>query len=491
MNVVDTRARTAPPFHASMLIGGESVARGERLEVYNPAHPNELVGTIVRGTPADVDAAIAAAKKAQPAWARLSYSERAAIIDPSLSKLEEEIDERASLFVRENGKPLGEIVGGLQGLAKRHCLTLGLASDLDRERSLQGPKGRTFVMRRPFGIVVSIVPWNSPISLAFTQIVCGLLAGNAVVVKPPETCPLALCRTIELMASVLPPGLLSIVTGMPSEIGDRLTTHPDVGKIVFTGSIASARGIMAKAAQTIKSLTLELGGNDPAIVLDDADLSDEMIERMVDATYASTGQVCMAIKRVYVPAAMHDRFVETFGRAVDHIVVGDGLKPAVTMGPLHTERARMRAMALIEDARRRGATIHEFGRIDDKDVFNRGWFMRPMVVTGLHDDAPLMVEEQFCPVLPVVPYDDLDSAIARANDSIYGLGASVWGRDTERAASVARQLEAGLIWVNTHAEHLNRNVPYGGFKQSGIGCKVGLEGVLEYTHIQTLEILGA
>jgi acyl-CoA reductase-like NAD-dependent aldehyde dehydrogenase len=200
-----------------------------------------------------------------------------------------------------------------------------------------------------------------------------------------------------------------------------------------------------------------------------------------------TGQICMAIKRIYVPAGLHDRFIETFSRAVDGIVVGDGLEPAVTMGPLHTERGQTRARGLVADARQRGATVRELGRIEDEATFEHGYFMRPMIVTGLPDEAPLMVEEQFCPALPVVPYDDVDSGLARANNSIYGLGASVWGGDPEQAGKVARRLEAGTVWVNTHGtQHINRSAPYGGIKQSGIGRKAGLEGVLEYTQIQTL-----
>ncbi|HWG05096.1 MAG TPA: aldehyde dehydrogenase family protein [Beijerinckiaceae bacterium] len=476
-----------PPQHAGMLIDGEWRFDGPRIDVFNPARPDEVVGTIIRGTPADVDAAVGAAQRAQGPWSRLSHVERAALLEQALVKVGEDLHARARTFVRENGKSFDEAKGELQGVLSRQRLTLALAPQLDQERELAGPNGRTFLRRRPFGVVVSIVPWNSPVSLAFTQIISALLAGNAVVLKPPETCPLALCRTIELAASALPPGVINLVTGLPDEIGERLTTHPDVGKIGFTGSIASARSIAAKAAQTIKSLNLELGGNDPAVVLDDLDLSDEILQRMVDSTYRMTGQVCMAIKRIYVPASLHDRFVDAFSRVVDRIVVGDGLEPGVTMGPLHTERGRARARALVEDARKRGATVEELGCINDDGAFDRGWFMRPMVVTELPDEAPMMVEEQFCPALPITAYDDIDSALARANDSIYGLGASVWGGDVDEAAKVGRRLEAGTVWINTHGtQHINRTAPYGGIKQSGIGRKAGVEGVLEYTQIQTL-----
>jgi acyl-CoA reductase-like NAD-dependent aldehyde dehydrogenase len=470
-----------------MLIGGEWIDGADRIDVHNPARPDELVGTIVRGTPADIDAAVAAAKAAQSDWGRLTYVARAAKLEPALARLEQDIDERAALYVRENGKTFKEAKGEHMGASARQRLTLAYASDLDSEKLFTNQQGRTFVSRRPFGVVVSIVPWNAPIGLAFIQIVSMLLAGNAVVLKPPESCPLALIRAIELFASVLPPGLVNIVTGMPAEIGERLTTHPDVGKIGFTGSIASARTIMANAARSIKGVTLELGGNDPAVLLDDVDLSDAAMDRMTGAVFRMTGQVCMAIKRVYVPKTIQEKFVDAFVRAADRVVVGDGLEPKVTMGPLHTEKGRIRARGLIDDAKHRGADILRLGKIDDTEAFERGWFMEPIVVTGLEDDAPLMAEEQFCPALPIASYSDIDEAVARANSSIYGLGASVWGADVERARAIGRRLDSGTVWINTHGtEYINRSAAYGGVKQSGIGRKAGLEGVLEYSQMQTL-----
>jgi acyl-CoA reductase-like NAD-dependent aldehyde dehydrogenase len=483
----DSQHNAAQPVHGRMLIGGEWVDSANRIEVRNPARPDEIVGTIVRGTPADVDAAVAAAKAAQPKWGRMSYVERAAQLEPALAALEQNIDERAAIYVRENGKTFKEAKGEHMGAAARQRLTLAYAKDLDQDRLFTNDLGRTFVTRRPFGVVVSIVPWNAPIGLAFIQIVSMLLAGNSVVLKPPESCPLALIKAIELFAPKLPKGLVNLITGMPSEIGDRLTTHPDVAKIGFTGSIASAKTIMANAAQSIKGVTLELGGNDPAIILDDFQITEPVMDRMAGVVYRMTGQVCMAIKRIYVPEPMHDRFVDAFARAADKVVVGDGLEPHVTMGPLHTEKGRDRGQGFVDDAKRRGAKVREFGQIDDAKTFERGWFMRPMVVTGLSDDAPIMVEEQFCPALPIVSYRDVDEALVRANNSIFGLGGSVWGGNVERALAVSRQVESGTVWINTHGtEHINRSAAYGGVKQSGIGRKAGMDGVLEYSQMQTL-----
>jgi acyl-CoA reductase-like NAD-dependent aldehyde dehydrogenase len=480
------------PIHEPMLIGGERVDGDARIAVHNPARPNELVGTVVRGTPAHVNDAVAQAKAAQPAWAKLSFVERARVLQQALNLIEDGVDERAVLFTRENGKPLAEARGELAGVPKRQKLALGYAEQLDQAKKLTGPNLETRVFYRPYGVVASIVPWNSPTSLAFTQIVAALLAGNCVVLKPPESCPLTLIRTAAKFAQALPAGALNIVTGLPSEIGDALTTHPDIGKIGFTGSIPSARHIMANAAQTIKGVTLELGGNDPAILLEDADLGPAAIKTMLGATFQMTGQVCMAIKRIYAPTSRAAEFVQAFSQAVDSLVVGDGLEPQVTLGPLHTHKARERAQNLLDDAVSRGAKAKQLGKVHDASTFKSGYFVRPTIVTEAPDDAPLMTEEQFCPIIPVSTYDALGDAIARANDTIFGLSASVWGKDGSRAIDVARQLEAGQVWINAHGPGaINHQAPYGGVKQSGIGRKSGLEGILEYLQSQTITAHGA
>jgi len=470
-----------------MLIGGEWANSDRRIDVFNPARPDELVGTIPRGAPGDAECAIAAAKSAQPDWASKTYGERAKIIAPVLERLAADIDERAVLYVRENGKTIAEARGELAGVPARQRLTLELAEELDHRREVESPHGRSFVGFVPFGVVVSIVPWNAPVSLAFLQIIPALLAGNTIVVKPPETCPLSLMRAIEMIAPLLPPGVINVVTGLPAEIGDTLTTHPDVNKVAFTGSVPSARRIMANAALTIKGITLELGGNDPAILLEDADLGDAAMERMAKSVYRMTGQVCMAIKRIYVPESIKEKFLDAFTRTVNKIVVGDGLDTAVTMGPMHTARALDRAKGLVAGAATRGAKVQVLGQIADEATFAGGHFMQPTVVSDIAEDAQLMVEEQFCPAIPVATYRDVHDALARANSTIYGFGGSIWSRDIGRATELARQLNAGTVFVNTHGtESVNRKLPYGGIKQSGIGRRAGIEGIREYLQVQTL-----
>jgi acyl-CoA reductase-like NAD-dependent aldehyde dehydrogenase len=484
---MQTSRNAEAPITEYMLIDGKPVDGADRIEVRNPARPDELVGTIVQGTPGHVDQAVAVAKAAQPAWAALTFTQRAGILQKALSRLEADIDRRAAVFVRENGKPLAQGRGELMAVPRRQQMALAYAPQLDTERTFDAANGRTFVLGRPYGVVVSIVPWNSPDVLAFTQIVAALLAGNCVVLKLPESCPLTLIQSARMFAAELPPGAINVVTGLPAEIGDALTTHPDVRKIGFTGSIPSARHIMSNAAQSIKGVTLELGGNDPAVILEDAEFDAAALSRMLSATFMMSGQVCMAIKRIYVPAKRREEFLDKFGKAVDAIVVGDGLEPTVTMGPLHSEKARIRANGFLEDAARRGASVKRMGKIDSETTFSNGYFMRPTVVTEIADEAPLMAEEQFCPAIPVTTYDNLDEAIARANNTQFGLGASVWGLDTEKALDAARKIEAGQVWVNTHGVlAINHLAPYGGVKQSGIGRKSGIEGILEYVQSRTI-----
>jgi acyl-CoA reductase-like NAD-dependent aldehyde dehydrogenase len=473
--------------HRSMFIDGRSEDATERLEVHNPAHPSHVVGTIPRGSAAHVDRAIAAANKAQAAWAAQSFFDRASILGRALESLADYLGGNAALFVRENGKTLAEAKGELFSIIPRQRLALSFAKQLDEERAIAGPNGQSLITARPYGVVVSIVPWNAPLSLAFTQVVAAALAGNCVVLKPPESCPLTIIGAMEIFAATLPAGVLNVVTGLPTEIGDALTTHELVGKIGFTGSIPSARHIMSNAAKGIKGVTLELGGNDPAIVLDDMNFSEPSIRAMISGTFPLAGQVCMAIKRIFVPRPRIDEFVCALCKYVDEFVVGDGLVEGVTMGPLHTRSAKERAEALLSDSRKRGGEVRLLGKIDDEETFSEGHFMRPAVVTCLVDDARLVIEEQFCAAIPVCTYDDLDEAITRANKSEYGLSASVWGKSPEKALAVAKRIDAGQVWLNAHGvAAINHMTAYGGIKQSGIGCRSGIDGIREYMQVRVI-----
>jgi acyl-CoA reductase-like NAD-dependent aldehyde dehydrogenase len=476
---------------ARMLIRGEWVGSNAVIEVRNPANPNEVVGTIPQGTADHAAQAIAAAKNAQPSWATLSFVERAKVLSEALDALSDDVERRASLYARENGRILAETTVELRNISTVHRLTLLLAADLDARRIVPATNGYSLVKYIPYGVVVSIIPWNAPVTLAFLQIIPALLAGNAVVVKPPESCPLELIESLGILSGKLAAGLVNVVTGFPDEIGLVLTTHPHVAKIGFTGGIQTARRIMTNAAQSIKGVTVELGGNDPAIILDDVDLRDETVKRIARSVFISAGQVCMAIKRIYVPETKFAEFESAFREVIERYVVGDGLKSGITMGPVHNALGRDKAEAYIDDATKRGATVRRLGKVHDGEMFKRGYFVRPTVVTEIADDAPLVVEEQFCPVIPVMAYKTLGQAIERANNTHFGLCASVWSSRSEKALHIASQMQAGTVFVNTHgAASVNRRAPYGGIKQSGIGRRSSVEGIKEYLQIQTITVEG-
>jgi acyl-CoA reductase-like NAD-dependent aldehyde dehydrogenase len=473
-----------------MLIGGERMMAGEPFAVANPAEPDEVVGTIGLAGPDHAEAAIAAAKDAQPKWGRLSFRERARILGAALDRVGETAGTLTELYARENGRTLKEAEGELLSIVPNQRQTIGWAGQFDEGAEIERGDGYTRLRHVPYGVVVSIVPWNAPAALAFLQVIPALLAGNAVVVKPPETCPLTLLELLGALAEGLPAGLVNAVTGLSEAIGATLTTHRDVAKIAFTGGAISAARIAALSAQTVKSLTLELGGNDPAILLPGTTPDPAMLGALRRSVFMNSGQVCMAIKRLYVHQDDTAAFVRDFAACVDELVIGNGLEARVTMGPLHSRAALGRSRAFVEDARTRGAAVRPLGTIDDSDGFGRGHFMQPTIVTDIADDAPLMAEEQFCPAIPIATYRDLDDAIARANDSDFGLSASVWGHDLDTAAAVASEIAAGTVFVNGHGvASLDRRMPYGGLKRSGQGRKAAREGIFEYCQSKVVTVI--
>jgi acyl-CoA reductase-like NAD-dependent aldehyde dehydrogenase len=289
------------------------------------------------------------------------------------------------------------------------------------------------------------------------------------------------------MAEIVPPGVINLLTGTTIDSGDALITHPLVRKINFTGSVEVGKHVMAMAARNLTHVTLELGGNDPGIVLEDAELDAAAIQRMVTATYMSAGQICMALKRLYVHRSRYDELVGAFTAAAGRYVVGDGLDPRVTMGPVNNQRRHESMRDMVAEARARGAEVREVGAVADEGVFARDYFHRPTVVLTADSSLRVVREEQFAPVLPIIPYSDEREAIRLANDSELGLCSSVWSRDRERALRVARQLEAGYTYLNGHgALAQDFRAPFGGFKQSGIGRNLGYEGVLEFQEYHSI-----
>ena len=453
-----------------MLIDGELVAGVSSFDVINPATA-EAFASCPKADEALLETAVAAAKRALPAWSALSMDDRATRILALADALEERSGEFASLLTREQGKPLDqaafEIMGSLYTLRT-------IAQMRIVPRTLREENGNTVIEHRtPLGVIASITPWNFPVILLMNKLAPALLTGNTMIAKPAPTTPLTTLLFGELCQQILPAGVVNILCDQ-NELGPLITGHPDIAKVAFTGSTATGRKVMASSAGTVKRVTLELGGNDAAIVLDDVD-TRQVARKVYQGAMANAGQICVAIKRAYVPAALYDEFCDELANLANAAIVDDGAKQGTTIGPIQNKVQFDKVNALIADARDRG-TILAGGHVLDRP----GYFIPPTIVRDLDDAAPLVCEEQFGPVLPVLRYSDIDDVIARANDSDYGLGGTVWGRNVERATAVAMRINSGTVWVNQHLA-IDPAIPFRGVKQSGLGAELGEAGLLEYT----------
>ncbi len=473
---------TVSEIETGLFIDGESRAAGDSLRIVDPADGTSVVGRAAAATAEQASAAVAAADRAFPAWAARSPSERAELVSAALEPLEADREAVADILTRENGKIRMESLIDSAVFDHRCRLAVGLAGELERQTThLAAPPFRTEVTYRPLGATTIIVPFNWPLAILGASLPYALVAGNTVVVKPPPTAPLATVRTVELLARSLPPGVLNVVTGEDSEIGETLVAGEPVRKVCFTGSTGGGRKIMQMASGSLTRVALELGGNDPALVLADADLSGEAMKTLFGGIFDSTGQVCMAAKRVYVHRSRYDEVVDGLSGLLSGTVLGHGLAEPVTMGPLHSPRQREYVEDLVAEARSSGAEVREFGDAADGADLSRGNFLRPSLVLDPADDLRVVTEEQFGPTVPILPFDDESDALARANDTWAGLSSSVWSADLDHAGAVASRLRAGYTFVNAHgAAHLDERAPFGGFDHSGMGREMGIEGIREF-----------
>ena len=455
----------------------------EWIERENPAHPSELVGRVPRSTVPDVDRVVRAADAVQPAWAALAVDERIELITKAASVLPAENDRLAELLAREVGKPVADSRGEIGYAQLLLAYTLSRAPGIVADTEIDDDAGRVLIQYKPYGVVVAITPWNAPIVLSMLKVAPALVTGNAVVLKPSPLAPLAVTEFFELLADGLPDGVLTVVHG-DAETGSALVGHELVRKVAFTGGNETAKAIGRTAADVITPTVMELGGNDPAIFLDDADLGPDAMDRIVVATFATSGQVCMASKRIYVHRSRYDEFVAGFVASAERVLhTGDPLDDGVTMGPVIDARSRDRVQALIASAEAAGGTITPLGTVD-ATVLDEGYFVHPALVEGLPDTHALVCDEQFGPVVPVAAFDTDDEAVARANAGELGLGASVWSADEARAFALARRLEAGITFVNTHNRTgMAPRAPFGGVKKSGFGREYGDEGLKGFLQI--------
>lgn len=472
---------------APVRVGGRPMA-SETVAIVNPARPQETVGRVALGGTDHVDAAVAAAADAFPEWSRLSPHERAAALGRAAETLRSrlDVDALARLLTREHGKVLDEAYVDLRrGIAVLDYYA-GLADELVDETT-EDARGRVVVARRPMGVAGVIVPWNYPVILGLQMVAPALLAGNTVVVKPAVEVTLAFSEVLRVLADALPAGVVNSVPGEGGEAGHALVTHPGVRKLAFTGSVATGQQILRNASDDIKRVTLELGGNDPALILESAEVDERMLAGLVKGVYTSTGQICYNVKRIYVHQRHYETFVERFCDHVDALVVGEGLDPASDIGPLNSRVQLDKAHKIVDEAQARGARVRWLGHKGDSAAWDDGYFLQPAVVTEAPDDSDLVADEQFGPVVPIIPVASDEEAIARANDSPYGLTASVWTADEAYGFSLAPQLEAGSVFVNVHRVGASDvSMPFGGFKRSGLGRSHGLVAVEENTELQAV-----
>lgn len=452
-----------------------------RISVENPACTARPVGSVRSHTPAEVDATVAAAAAAAPGWAGTADVDRAAALTRIAAGVEASAGDLAILLARESGKPLADCRGEV-GYA---CAVLRWyaeqAPPLLSRHIVDDDQGRLERRYRPFGVVAALTPWNAPVILAAVKLAPALAAGNAVVVKPSPLAPLAVSAFLEGAARQLPAGVVGVCQGH-AEVALRLAGHRDVGKVSFTGGAVAGRAVGAAAAQALTPTTMELGGNDAAVLLDDAALTEADLDRLVMASFATAGQVCMAAKRIYVPRARLDRFVERYvAAAARGLRLGDPLAAGTTVGPVISAQAADRIRGLIAGSRAHGGTAVELGTVQTGLDMDGGHFVRPTLVLGLREDAPLVCEEQFGPALPVLAYEDEDDLVQRVNAGPYGLAASVWSGDESRAFELAARLDAGFRFVNTHNRTgMALRAAFGGVKRSGHGREYGAEGLMEY-----------
>ncbi|WP_437773629.1 aldehyde dehydrogenase family protein [Arthrobacter sp. KNU40] len=458
----------------ALVNGVVSTAERPLGEVDNPA-TGEILGWYELSNKSDVDAAVEAADQAWPGWASLHPSERATMMRSAAEAIAAETKDLSETLIREVGKPLAECLVDVNGGVYLLRAFADLAEPAAVIQDLTGREGtapadEVLLQRKPLGPVAVITPWNTPIYLCLNCVAPALAAGCTVVVKPAEAAPLALTRALQMLAAALPAGVLNIVQGRGDEAGDALTSHPKIRGISFVGGVVAGRKVLESAAATIKKTSLELGGNDPAIVLEDANLDDETLREIVAGAYAVSGQICFNIKRIYVHESRFEEFVDKFRTMVDQLVLGPGHVPGVHFGPMTTEGGYKNALRLLGDARAAGATVHEGGVFAAEADVERGRYIRPAVVTGIDPGAELVIEEQFAPIIPVLPFATDDDAVVEANRTEYGLASSVWSSNAEHARAVALRIEAGNTFINGHRVGTSVPlVPFGGFKQSGLG----------------------
>ena len=470
-----------------LLIGGEwrDASDNATMPVINPA-TEEVIAEVAAATKDDVEAAVAAARAAfEGPWGQMPARERGRLLWKLADRLMEQVDEVARLETLHNGKPITESRHVEIPMAAE-CLHYfaGWADKIEGDTIPVKSGALVYTRREPLGVVAAIVPWNFPLLLAMWKVAPALAAGNTVILKPASQTPLTALALGQLAIDVgLPPGVLNVITGSGSRTGQALVEHAGVNKIAFTGDTSTGKGIMRTAAETIKHITLELGGKSPNIVFADADVDAALRGATVGIFYGK-GEVCAAGSRLLVDKAIKNEFIDKLAARTKKMVAGDPLDPKTRLGAISSKSQLERVLEYVETAKREGASLVAGGSRTDIGT-GKGFFMQPTVFADVTPQMTIAREEIFGPVLAAIDFADVDEAIARANDTIYGLAAGVWTRDIKKAHYVASKLQAGLVWVNTYNVY-DTAAPFGGYKQSGFGREMSRYALDSYTQIKTV-----
>lgn len=482
-NVTHSGVRTG------LFIGGEERFTDDVLQVADPGKKGAIVGEAASASEQDVADAVTAAKSAHPAWAALTAAERAAAMTDAIAGIADDRDTDAAILSQENGKVRIEAWIDALVFELRWNLALTLADSVETGTTLPAIPGAipvsTEVGFQSLGVVTIIVPFNWPIAILGAALPHALLAGNTVIVKAPPSTPLATARLVQRVAEKLPAGVLNVITGKDENMSG-LIQNEDVAKVCFTGSVGGGKRIMEMASKSLTRVTLELGGNDAAIFLEDAILDDTHLDRLFAAIYDTTGQICMNAKRVFVHRSRKDELVAGLEARLNQVKLGYGLDEGTTMGPLHQPAQKAFVEEIIQEAKDAGADVREFGELPGGDLAE-GNFLRPAIVVDPDPSLRVVTQEQFGPVIPVIAFDTEEEAVALSNDTWAGLCGSVWTASPDAANRVGSQLECGYVWVNDHgATRLDLRAPFGGMKSSGFGREQGIEGVRAFQDTRSI-----
>lgn len=474
-----------------MLINGNLVSGLARpFPVIDPATSEPITTECPHASEQQVNESVSGSLAAFQQWSKFTLDERKKFFEKMTSVVSEKQEELAELLSREQGKPLknarSEVGSAIDSLKETSKIEIPVKKiGKTATHSLE-------IHRKPIGVVAAIIPWNYPVHIALMKISHALIYGNTVIIKPSPYTPLCTLRIAELIASIFPPGVVNVITGPDTRdakcVGDQLARHPDIALVAFTGSISTGKRVYHNCSTKMSRMVLELGGNDPAIVLKDADI-EKAARGVFEGSMINSGQICCGIKRVYVHSSMEREFVDRLAQLAQDRVsqLGRGLDEGVTMGPLNNEMQFKRVTGLVEDAIANGARLEAGGK-RPAHVDQRGYFFEPTVLSNVREGMRIVDEEQFGPVIPVLTYETEEEAVRRANATKYGLGASVWGSDPESVNKIATQIEAGIVWTNEHAAE-GSGLAFGGFKESGYGREGGDYDLLTYTECQSVKLL--